>query len=133
MENYKYRCHYCQKKYVPTRRYVQKYCSSSCRVKAHYHRNKETTTAIAPKNNKPAKVDKMSLAGVGNAAVGNLTADLIKTILTRDEHKPATRADIRSLSEKIKRFHRIKNLAPRHDGGIPYFDMETKKLVYFKN
>lgn len=28
------RCHYCRRKYMPTKRYIQKYCQSACRVAA---------------------------------------------------------------------------------------------------
>lgn len=35
MESHHYTCHYCQKEFVPKRRKVQKFCSTSCRVRHH--------------------------------------------------------------------------------------------------
>ena len=75
-----YTCKYCYKEFDPKRRRVQKYCSNSCRSKAHHARKKtetklpiisdsETKTEVSTLPTKPEKttVDSMSLAGTGNA------------------------------------------------------------------
>ncbi len=142
MENHKYTCHYCFKEYVPNRRRVQKYCSSTCRVKAHYLRNKtqnkpvKTNTGLAKPGTKtdgPTKIDKLSLSGVGNAAIANVATDLLKKLLTKEDNKPATRGDIKALLGKVKeRYIKINNMPRRQDGSQPFFDNVEQKVVYFK-
>ena len=139
-----YTCEYCYKEFAPKRRRVQKYCSNSCRSKAHHARkktenklatnpDKETkievaTTPVLPKK---TKVEAMSLAGTGNAAAGSLLADGLKSMLTPIENKPATKADLEKLRKQIvNRYHKINNIPPRADGAQPYFDMYTGGVVY---
>jgi hypothetical protein len=139
-----YNCEYCFNEFVPTRRRVQKYCSNTCRSKAYHERktsNSQTQVTsnqeviikapnLPPIPNK-IKVETMSLAGTGNAVVGNLIADGLKSVLKAPENKPATKGDIDMLTSKIvKRYHRINNLAKRQDGALPYFDMETNEIFY---
>ncbi|SNR80513.1 hypothetical protein SAMN04488009_0160 [Maribacter sedimenticola] len=75
----------------------------------------------------------MSAAGIGNAAAGALAADVVKNLITKNHDRPATKGDILALSQKIERFHRVLNIALGINGELPYFDMVTKKIVYFKN
>ena len=129
-EKYKYKCEYCSKKYVPKRRRKQKFCSNSCRSKNH-----RLIKSIQNENNHPVdktknKIDTMSVAGVGNAAVGIALVEGLKTVFTSEENKAATKKDIKNLENKIGRYHRILNMKPRLDGKTPYFDMATLKVVY---
>ncbi|MEL0650752.1 hypothetical protein V6246_04915 [Algibacter sp. TI.3.09] len=139
-----YTCQYCYKEFDPKRRRVQKYCSNSCRSKAHHARKKtETKLSIISdsetKTNVPTvptpsaknKVDSMSLAGTGNAAAGSLLADTIKSVFTPLDNKPATKGDLENLKKQIvNRYHKITNLQQRNDGALPYFDMDTSEVVY---
>ncbi len=135
-----YTCGYCFTEFVPKRRRIQKYCSVTCRVKAHHARKtKDNIKKVENKNQVPdlppipakTKVETMSVAGVGNAALGTLAADGVKSIGTKQENKAATKGDIAILTNKIiQRYHKIKNLPPKINGSIPYFDMETKMIVY---
>lgn len=137
METHNYICKYCKKEFVPTRRRVQKYCKASCRSGAHQLRKRALSTTknqLVETEKKPAKikVEEISVSGVGNAALGTVAADLTKSIFTRTENKPATKGDLSKLQENlIGRYHKIANMNARIDGALPYFDMETKEVVYF--
>lgn len=74
----------------------------------------------------------MSLSGIGNATAGNLIADDIKSAFTTKENKAATKGDLKHLVHSIlRRYHLVKKLDHRHDdGALPYYDMETKEIVY---
>jgi hypothetical protein len=73
----------------------------------------------------------MSAAGIGNAALGNLAAEGIKSLLTSEDNKPATRGDLKMLFEKLDwRYHPVSNLARGTDGSFPYYDLETRMIVY---
>lgn len=135
-----YTCDYCYKEFEPKRRRVQKYCSNSCRSSAYQQRK-------ALKNNKKNAIDnfmesnvpqlpnkqKITVAGVGNAALGSLAADGVKSILTPRKNKPATKGDIELLLEKLgNRFHLIQNLPPNLKGEYPYFDLYQGVMVYLK-
>ena len=135
MDNYLYRCQYCGKDYKPNRRKKQKYCSNSCRTRAFVTKNSTGLSIVKKDTEKkePLKVEKMSLAGVGNAAVGTLAIQLATNLLTSEENKPATKKDIQNLSASLKRrYHPILNAATNHDGSKAYYDMETKNIVYLK-
>ena len=148
MDTFKYTCKYCHNQYIPKRRYSQKYCSNSCRSKAYHRRlvekkgaapieTKTITTmpqSIIPKESgAPMKqsVEKMSAAGVGNAAVGTLIADLIKYAFQGEGNQPASKNDIAALLQKLNRYHVITNLPSRPFGKLPYFDLQTNTVVYF--
>ena len=136
MENFLYTCHYCGKEYKPNRRRKQRFCSNSCRTNAFNLKNKNNSVQkIEEKgiNNKPQKVEKMSWAGVGNAAAGTLAVNMISNLLTNDENKPATKKDIKEVKNLlITRYHQIKNMQIDIYGNIPHYDMETKNVVYLK-
>ena len=142
-----YTCEYCFTDFEPKRRRVQKYCSATCRSKAYHLRksNQNKTTDLAPISTTvqtalpppppipKTKIESISTAGIGNAAAGSLLADSIKSIFTPLDNKPATKADFKLLSDKLtKRYHLVKNIPNRHDGALPYFDMETGNVVYLR-
>ena len=88
------------------------------------------------RNNLPdkTKTESISLAGIGNATAGSLLAGGIKTLLTVEDNKTATKGDLKKLTEQlIGRYHIINNLMPRNDGALPYYDMETNMVVYLIN
>ena len=140
-----YTCNFCYEQYIPTRRGAQKYCSDSCRVKSHHHRKKQQQQkvigeyskklnySISDYNQIPKKneIEKMSIAGVANATVGNLAAEGLKTLLTKNDNKPATKKDIIDAVIKIKnRYHLVKNMTQLTNGKKPFFDLETNTIIY---
>ncbi|MDO7173728.1 hypothetical protein [Mariniflexile sp. AS56] len=134
MEEEFYICTYCYKEYTPNRRRFQKFCSGSCRSKAHHARKtKESALPSVTKEIPEAKtkIDSLSLAGVGNATIGTLAADGVKFLFTPPDKKTATKGDLIELANKLTtKYHLVKNLPPRHDGALPYFSMETKMIIY---
>ena len=136
MENYLYTCQYCSKQYKPNRRKKQKYCSNSCRTRSFMI--KKGNCAILSVKNKnednPIKIEQMSLAGIGNAAAGTLAVTALTSLLTNTQDKPATKADINNLLHHItQRYYPILNLVPGKDGTKPFYDMDTKTIVYLKH
>ena len=138
-----YICKYCYKDFEPKRRRVQKYCSNTCRSKAHHARKTNTLAtskfddlvipdSFLKPNSKPTPIaEKMSLAGVGNSAAGTLAVDLIKNALTTEPNKAATKGDLSQLIGKIKgRYHLITNMKPNPLGQHPYFDLVENKVEY---
>jgi hypothetical protein len=136
MENYLYTCQYCSKQYKPKRRKQQKYCSNSCRTRA-FVLKKDKGLSIALKetpDDKLNKIEKMSLAGVGNAAVGTLAINLATRLFTKEEDKPVTKKDLQNLVSSMKlRYHPIYNLPFRRDGAEPFYDLETENIIYLFN
>ena len=147
MEKEYYTCEFCQTNFIPKRRKVQKFCSNSCRSKSFHHRNKKQSEELPKKdlrqlleemNSKKTEIETMSLPGVGNAAAGAATYDLILKLLTSKKNTNATKQDIQILTDDIrqminlinKRYFLIHNMNPRHDGALPHFDMGTCKLIY---
>lgn len=136
MESYLYTCQYCAKDYKPNRRKKQKYCSNSCRVRAFKIRKTENRNLPTKENenSKKLKIEKMSFAGVGNAAVGALAVNLATNLFTNEENKPATKKDLKNLVSSLKqRYYPILNIPIRRDGAKAYYDMETKSFIYLKN
>jgi hypothetical protein len=133
MDNYSYLCQHCGKNYIPKRRVVQKYCSNSCRTKAYQLRNPKSVLGLAiSKGEEPTKIDKMSFAGVGNAAAGTLAVNALTSLFTSEANKPATKNDLRNLEAKIlKRYYPVKNWPPNNFGKKPYFDIEQSCIIYF--
>ena len=133
-----YTCNYCFEEYKPKRRRVQKYCSNTCRSKACHARkqSKKTTTKkpqkVLEKSTK-AIIDEVSISGITNAALGALMIELLKWLTITKENKPATKADLKRLEDKLKRYHRVTNLKSSNDGDLPYFDMETNTIIYRKH
>jgi hypothetical protein len=58
----------------------------------------------------------MSLAGVGNLAIGSAAVDLIKHAFTSEENKPATKKDIQNLAIKLQRYQKVRNMNPNLNG-----------------
>ncbi|MUH34570.1 hypothetical protein D9O36_01840 [Zobellia amurskyensis] len=132
-------CSYCGGDFTPTRRGAQKFCSNSCRSRnwQSKQRDKNKNQALTKLNNEGLQIpktttgEKMSLAGVGNAATGVAVVELAKTILTSAENKPATKRDIQELKTLIKsQYLPIKNLGKDATGRTPYYDVLTGNLVY---
>lgn len=145
MENYIYTCDYCSKEYVPNRRKIQKYCSTTCRVKAYYFRkkhnqvttiNKDSKALSIPENkvqNPKTSIDKVSLSGVGNAAIANVATDVLRHIFIPEDSKPATKGDLKQLIAQFRdRYEKITNITPKYDGSQAYYDNVDKKVVYLK-
>lgn len=135
MENYLYTCQYCGKDYKPNRRKKQKYCSNSCRTRAFVVKKGNALGLSKPEIQKKEnnKNESMSFAGVGNAAVGTLAINALTSILTKEENKPATKKDLKEVRELlISRYHIIKNMQPDSFGSLPYYDIESKNIVYLK-
>ena len=134
METRNYICNYCKKEYVPKRRRVQKFCSDSCRVGSHNLEKKKSKKVLSPVSQiakpKNTKIEKMSFAGVGNAAAGTFAAELVKSIFIKEENKPATKGDLKLITSKLERFQVIKNMNPNINGQKAYYDNEQKVIVY---
>jgi hypothetical protein len=141
-----YTCEYCYKEFEPKRRRVQKYCSNTCRSKAYHarktkHEKKSGIVPVkdsTPENNELAitssktKIESVSLGGIVNATIGTLTAKRIDSVFTAEENKLATKGDLIAYTNTILgRYHLVKNIQRRQsDGALPYYDMETNKVVY---
>ncbi|MFC7444783.1 hypothetical protein [Mesoflavibacter profundi] len=128
-----YTCNYCQQDFIPKRRRVQKYCSNSCRSSAYQLRKGNKNNLPVANNTKPVteQNDKMTLAGVGNAAVGSMVAGGLVKLFTNEKNKPATKGDIDLLLQKLGgRYHLVKNLQPNAQGALPYYDLIDGNIVY---
>lgn len=136
MEKHNYKCEYCSIEYVPRRRKVQKYCSNTCRVKAHFQKNKRVEgnkeTSLPNKVNQDNKhKEKINIAGIGNAAIANVATDVLKNIFTHEDNKPATKGDLKKIIAQFKnRYEKIENMPKRLDQAEAYFDNETKEVIY---
>ena len=135
MDSKLYICKYCYGEFTPTRRHVQKFCSNSCRSKSHHIKNRNTATKLNKHTSsvESNKIDTMSMAGVGNATAGSLAADALKSLLTTQDNKSATKGDIKELINRLGRFHKVGNLPLGKNGTLPHFDMETKTIIYLPN
>lgn len=89
MDIYEYTCEYCGKDFLPERRYVQRFCSTSCRVGSHNRKKKSPL----PNQNLPVEKVKeqkgITITGNAEARIGTLAADSLQTLLTRPEDRPA--------------------------------------------
>lgn len=134
METLYYKCQYCHQDYIPRKRRVQKFCSNSCRVSSHRYLNKSKTNQLSKNLSNSSldktKIDKMSLAGVGNAMLGSVASDLLQSVFTREENKPATQGQMNQLLKKIERYQEIRNLSNNELGQKPYYDNQLRILVY---
>lgn len=136
MEEQMYKCNFCGIYYTPKRRFIQRFCSDSCRSLNHIKNKnqKEPSFPInATKTNNPVQIDKMSIAAVGNAAVGALAVNIATSLFTKEENKPATKKDLREVKNLLMtRYHSIKNGPIRVDGARPFYDLQTQSIVYLK-
>jgi hypothetical protein len=138
MEKYNYICEYCSKEYMPRRRKIQKYCSNTCRVKAHFQKKErikskhETGVSNTVTSDKKQK-EKINLAGIGNAAIANVATDTLKKLFTHEDSRPATKGDLNKLIAQFKnRYEKIENMPRRLDQTEAYFDNERKEVVYLR-
>lgn len=137
MDNYLYQCRYCGKQYKPRRRYKQLFCSNSCRVNSFNKKKSEVSNVpilgIKIDQSKDAKNETMSWAGVGNGAAGVIAVNALTHLLTKEENRPATKKDVKDIIASIKQKHfLVKNMPPKPDGSVPFFDIETCMIIYFK-
>jgi hypothetical protein len=138
METHYYTCEYCKKQYVPKRRIVQKFCSTSCRVRQHQESKKlgadlesdQNQLSKSENNQKVNKIDKVSIAGVANSALGTAIVDASKRVFTKEENWSATKGDIWRLENRLQRYHKINNMKPNSLGQSAYFDLETAEVVF---
>lgn len=135
MEKPMYTCNFCGVYYIPKRRFVQRFCSDSCRSLNHI-KNKNKKVISAPINDdktNPVQIDKMSWSGVGNAAAGTVAVNVLTNIFTKEENKPATKKDTDEIKNLLSlQPHPIKNYPNRFDGARPFYDMTTQSIVYKK-
>ena len=55
--------------------------------------------------------EKMSYAGIGNTVAGLLLASILKFTLTPNSNKPATKADVLGVLDKLNgHYHLVKNM-----------------------
>ena len=143
MDTYLYKCHYCGKEYKPNKRGKQRFCKASCRVRSFYKKKEvglskpqiENKIAI-PMNSenqllKPLKIENMSMAGVGNAIAGTVAVNLLSSLLTSEENKPATKKDLMNIVGQNKRFHVVKNIPPKLGYNV-FYDVQSQCIVYKK-
>lgn len=76
------------------------------------------------------KIDAISPAGVANATLGSLTAEMLQSLLTKNDNKPATKKDLKMLVQRMARYYRVNNLPKRIDQTIPVFDTYTGSIIY---
>ena len=138
MEKYNYRCEYCSKEYIPRIRKIQKYCSNTCRSKAYFQKQKqlvsEKVIGLSKEHDSDSsKKETINMAGIGNAAIANVATAALKSLLTPEDNKPATKGDLKKLLAQFKnRYVRIENLPKKLDQTEAYFDNEKKEIVYLR-
>jgi hypothetical protein len=107
-------------------------------LKAHFQRNKQLVstkeTGISKEGNSDnKKKETINLAGIGNAAIANVTTDVLKSFFTSEDNKPATKGDLNRLLVQFKsRYDKIENMPKKLDQTEAYFDNEKKVVVYLK-
>ena len=116
MDTYEYTCEYCGKKYIPGRRYVQRFCKPSC--KASWHNRKKKLAKQSPEKGKIAlekekEKKKITLTGIAEAGIGSLTADGLKALFTRPEDKVVTQGDLNAAKQQIVQQIRTESLLTR--------------------
>lgn len=137
MEKHLYICQYCSKKYLPRRRYKQKFCSNSCRVNSHNRHKKiqlnRATKGLKVPTEKKQK-DGITWEGIGNATIANIATDVGKSIFTKEENKPATKGDIQAIiNVSQQRYFPVHNAPKVNDGTSAYYDTKTKTVIYLQN
>jgi len=74
---------------------------------------------------------KMTYAGVGDAAAGSLLADGLKSIFTSNSSKPVTKGDLNEILEKLNaRYLLVRNIPQNNLGKHPYYDLIECVIVY---
>ncbi|MFT4847625.1 MAG: hypothetical protein ACI83B_000146 [Sediminicola sp.] len=129
-------CLHCNADYTPTRRGVQKFCSKSCKSRYWYLKQNFQTKEVTVSNQSTVapqklKVETMSFAGVGNAAVGVGAVEVIKNLLTAEPNKPATKKDIQELKALITgRYLPVNNTGKDSMGRSPFYDVVTGDVEF---
>jgi hypothetical protein len=54
----------------------------------------------------------------------------LQTLAKYNIQSLATKSDIQAVLNKMGRYHKVQNTQPNPEGKLPYFDMETKMVVY---
>lgn len=76
---------------------------------------------------------RISLAGVGNAAIANVVTDFTKSVFTREENKPVTKGDLWALmNQSQQRYLPVHNAPIRNDGTAAFYDTRLKQVIYLK-
>ncbi|SNR48797.1 hypothetical protein SAMN04488009_2155 [Maribacter sedimenticola] len=89
----------------------------------------KTIKPLAQNESKPE--DKISVAGIGNAAIGASLVEIGKEVLTSPQNKAATKGDIQDLKTFLRsRYLKVHNLRKDPHGKTPYYDVKTGNLVY---
>ncbi len=128
-------CKYCGVEFTPKRRRVQKFCSNSCRSLKHRNKKRiENKTNLIEKSSETKdtlKLDKMSIAGVGNAAAGTAVVEIAKAFFTPKKNQAATKGDLEELMLNLKgRYFLAKNIPRDTQGRIAYYDLKTGNVIY---
>lgn len=146
-ETHLYTCKYCKIEFKPKRRRIQKFCSDNCRSKNWFMvHSKDRPPPIAIESNETAilskevkkegkrklmKVEEISIQGVGNATLGSIIGNKATDYFTPEEKKPVTNKDFQILkSELLGKYHPITNIDNDEYGRKPYYDIESKEIVY---
>lgn len=137
-------CLHCNDEYIPNRVGHQKYCNNSCRSRYWYLKNKALKLAtqlpekITKKKKKKKEVkviqkpDSINLASIGSSALGVASVEVVKSLFTPTENKPATKKDLQELKSFMKgRYLPIHNIGKHASGKMPYYDVETGNVVYY--
>jgi len=142
METHLYTCQFCQIKYKPAKRKIQKFCSATCKSKDWHHKNKKAV--IPPMKKVPESLGatqdhktenkQMSLPGIGDAATGTFIVQQLTRLFTKFENKAATKKDIEEIKNLINtRYFKIHNHPPDRMGRKPFFDMGTGEIKYYND
>ena len=137
-------CLHCNKEYIPNRVGHQKFCSDSCRSRRWYLKNNALHSTIqSPEKlakKKETKKEKentqkpglINLPDIINTGLGVGLYEGLKRLLTSIENKAATKKDIQELKSFIRgRYLPVNNGNKDAYGKTPYYDVETKTVVYF--
>ncbi|MDH7914267.1 hypothetical protein QGM60_16010 [Winogradskyella sp. SYSU M77433] len=94
-----------------------------------------TTTkenSVIPEIVKPSENNKITTAGIANAALGFGAATLTQHLFTPKHQKNATKEDIQKLSSLIKgqRYFLVNNLPIDQFRRKPFYDIETGNVIY---
>ena len=137
MENRYYTCQYCKKEFIPKRRRVQKFCSSSCRVSSHrLHKSSTVQQKQQEVSERIDKKDKIGIHQIGASTLGTMTGKFVYDKLTPLKNRAATKGDLQLLLSELKqteRYYEVKNLPGRIDGAKPFFDIIEREVIYIKN
>ena len=137
METGNYICHLCEKEYEPTKRGIQRFCTSKCRKKFSYHKTKVKAELQLNSSKeqlnlaKPYDPNKMTYGGVKEVLAANLLYDGAKYLGKKIFTPPENKNEEKKFGEGyIPKLIKIKNFPTRLDGSVAYFDTQTDQIVY---